>query len=224
MSPAVKIAELRFSYPRSGFSLAVDELAVNAGEKVALVGPSGSGKTTLLHLVAGILVPDAGHVFCGEVRISSLSDAARRDLRLRSMGLVFQDFELLEYLNVWDNILLPFRISSSLKLDAATVDRAKQLAHSVGLHDRLQQYVGRLAQGERQRVAVCRALLNQPSLLLADEPTGNLDPANKERVLGILFDYAQQTGAALLTVTHDHQLLHRFERVIDFARFCRTPS
>jgi putative ABC transport system ATP-binding protein len=126
---------------------------------------------------------------------------------------------LLEYLDVLDNVLLPYRINNSLKLDAAVRQRAVDLLESVGIGDMLDRYPDQLSQGERQRVAVCRALLVNPPLLLADEPTGNLDPANKGRVLDILIDYAAENDATLVTVTHDSNLLSRFERVIDFNDF-----
>jgi putative ABC transport system ATP-binding protein len=135
------------------------------------------------------------------------------------MGLVFQEFALLEHLNVLDNVLLPYRITPALRLDAPARRRAGQLIERVGLERQAGRLVTRLSQGERQRVAVCRALVTEPILLLADEPTGNLDPANKFRVLDILRAYAEERDATLLTVTHDHDLLGRFARVIDFKSF-----
>ena len=140
-------------------------------------------------------------------------------MEVAHVGLVFQEFELLEYLDVLDNVLLPYRVNSSLRLTAGVRQRARELLGSVGIGDMLDRYPDQLSQGERQRVAVCRALLVSPRLLLADEPTGNLDPANKGRVLDILLDYAAGNGATLVTVTHDSDLLSRFERVIDFREF-----
>ena len=215
----VDVTDLRFRYPEGDFELRIPRLAVGGGERVAVVGPSGSGKTTLLHLIAGIARPDAGSVWtCGR-QLTALDDAARREFRIRNVGLVFQEFELLDYLSVLDNVLLPYRINPSLRLDADVRERARALAARVGIADKLSRLATRLSQGERQRVAVCRALIAEPALLLADEPTGNLDPANKDRVLDILEDYAAETGATLLTVTHDHDLLPRFGRVIDFKTF-----
>ena len=201
------------------FALYVPDLAVEIGEKVAIIGPSGSGKTTLLNLIAGIRTPQAGNVVTQGTEIGSLDDAARRDFRIRHIGLVFQEFELLEYLSVLDNILLPYRINRSLKLTKQVRQRAAELAEEVGIVGHLGRFVTRLSQGERQRVSVCRALLAQPPLILADEPTGNLDPTNKGRVLDILFDYVDRNDATLITVTHDHDLLPRFERVVDFKQF-----
>jgi ABC-type lipoprotein export system ATPase subunit len=222
-SSMIRVSELVFRYRGSDFRLHVPDLEVARGSTVALVGASGSGKTTLLHLLAGILVPDSGKIETNGVEITRLDDAARRRFRIRGVGLVFQEFELLEYLNVLDNILLAYRIHPALRLDASVRERAAALARRVGIGDKLGRYVGRLSQGERQRVAVCRALLPEPSLLLADEPTGNLDPANREQVLDILFDYVRASGATLAAVTHDREILDRFERVIDFRRFHALP-
>ncbi len=215
----IEISNLRFRYPEGEFALDVPELVVERGERVAVIGPSGSGKTTLLHLVAGIRTPQAGRVVAREVEVSALDEAGRRDFRIRYLGLIFQEFELLEYLTVLDNILLPYRIAPILRLGRDVRERAAALACAVGIGDKLRRYPDRLSHGERQRVAVCRALLTQPDLLLADEPTGNLDPANKGKVLEILLDYAEAHGATLVTVTHDHDLLPSFARVIDFKDF-----
>ncbi len=215
----VKIDQLAFRYREGGFALRIGELEVEPGSTVAFVGPSGTGKTTLLHLIAGITLPQAGRIVVGDAEVSGMSSSARREFRIRNIGLVFQELELLEYLSVLDNMLLPYRISPALRLEPKVRDRAVALAGQVGIADKLRRFAPRLSQGEKQRVAVCRALLPQPRLLLADEPTGNLDPANKGRVLDILFAYARETGATLVTVTHDHDLLQRFDRVIDFRDF-----
>ena len=129
--------------------------------------------------------------------------------------MVFQEFELLEYLTVLDNIILPYRINGSLKLDRSVRTRAVNLAKQVGLGDKTHRLSMRLSHGEKQRVAVCRALVAEPVLLLADEPTGNLDPNNTQRVLDILLDAADATGATVVTVTHDHDLLPKFDRQLD---------
>ena len=215
----ISITDLKFHYGEGEFRLRVPELTVERGSTVAVIGPSGTGKTTLLNLIAGVMVPRSGRILTNSVEVSRLGDAARRDFRIQNIGLVFQEFELLSYLNVIDNILLTYRISGALALDASVRARARELAERVGIHDKLGRYVSRLSQGERQRVAVCRALLPAPALILADEPTGNLDPSNKSRVLDILFDYVGTNGTTLVTVTHDHDLLPRFGRVIEFNDF-----
>jgi putative ABC transport system ATP-binding protein len=155
----ITIHNLAFHYAGSDFRLQISEFSVDKGAKVALTGPSGSGKTTLLSLMAGILFPSSGRVMTNGVEVTSLSESARRDFRIRSIGLVFQEFELLEHLHVLDNILLPSRISGALRLDHGMRDRAVSLARGLGIGDKLRRYVRRLSQGERQRVAVCRALL-----------------------------------------------------------------
>jgi len=218
------VESLGFAYREGEFRLQIPQFAVAAGEKVAVIGPSGSGKTTLLNLVAGIFVPEQGTVRVGDVPVNSLGDAGRRDFRISNIGFVFQDFELLDYLSVLDNILHPYRITRALKLSREVHQRARALAEQMGIADKLQRYPQELSQGERQRAAICRALLPRPQLILADEATGNLDPENKERILDLLFESVDQHGATLLAVTHDHDLLPRFDRVVDFHDFRQGHS
>lgn len=215
----IEIEQLRFRYPRSDFLLELESLSIKAGEKVAIVGPSGSGKTTLLNLIAGIAQCDSGKVTVGEKHVETMSDAQRRDFRIANVGLVFQQFELVEYLNVRDNILLPFAINQSLKLDNTIRSTANELAVAVGLGDKLKRRPAQLSQGEQQRVAICRALIIDPKLVLADEPTGNLDPKNKRLILDLIFQQAEQRGQTLIVVTHDVGILEGFDRVIDFEEF-----
>ena len=215
----IEIEGLSFRYPGGSFVLDIPGFRVASGEKLAVIGPSGSGKTTLLNLIAGIATPDQGSVQVGGTQVSGLDDRRRRDFRIRHLGLVFQDFELLDYLNVLDNILHPYRITRALRLDTGVRGRAIELAGRMGIEDKLKRHANDLSQGEKQRVAICRALLPGPSLLLADEATGNLDPDNKALILDLLFDSVDAHGATLLAVTHDHELLPRFDRVVDFATF-----
>ncbi len=218
-APVIRVTDLQFRYGEGDFRLQIPNLKLGKGSSVAFIGPSGSGKTTLLHLLAGIVLPGAGRIESNGVEVTSLSDAERRDFRIRHVGLVFQEFELLEYLSVLDNILLPYRINPAIRLAPSVRERAEKLAEDVGIRDKLHRYPRKLSQGERQRVAVCRAVLPEPVLLFADEPTGNLDPVNAARVLDILFGLAERSGSTLVTVTHDHELLPRFERVVDFKEF-----
>ncbi len=220
----IRIQQLDFRYREGGFRLQVPELAIDAGARVAVIGPSGSGKTTLLHLLVGILVPASGRVRVGDVEVCALDDAARRDFRIQNVGLVFQEFELLSYLTVLDNILLPYRIHHVLHLDEDVKARARTLAAEVGIADKLKRHPKRLSQGERQRVAVCRALVTSPRLILADEPTGNLDPGTTERVVDILLEQAERSGATLVTATHNHVLLPRFDDVVDLAELGATSA
>jgi len=211
----IRVSGLEFCYPgEDSFAMTVPDLIVPAGECVAIVGPSGSGKTTLLSLMAGTLIPLAGDIRIEETTINQLADTERRKFRIQEIGQVFQAFELLEYLSVRENVLLAAVIDSAVS--EQTRDRATALLRSVGLGDKLNAKPARLSHGERQRVAVCRAMLNRPRVLLADEPTGNLDQANKQNVVELLIKQARELGSTLLMVTHDHSLLGSFERVIDF--------
>ena len=215
----IKIQQLEFHYRQGEFNLNIPEFQISGSEKVAVIGPSGSGKTTLLNLIAGIITPVQGAVKVDDIKVSELNDAARRDFRITSIGFVFQDFELLDYLNVLDNILHPYRITSALTLDKQVHSRATELAEEMGIGDKLKRKANDLSQGEKQRAAICRALLPQPKLLLADEATGNLDPDNKTLILDLLFRSVAEHDTTLLAVTHDYELLKRFDRIIDFKDF-----
>ncbi len=217
----VQLSHIDFRYPGSDFQLKIDTLVFDACSRTAIIGPSGFGKTTMLNLLAGILLPDSGTVQVQDTMVHKLSEKERRNFRAQRIGFVFQDFRLINYLNVLDNILLPFRINRVLKLRNETGDMAFELAQQLGIADKLRKYPSKLSHGERQRVAICRALLTKPTILLADEPTGNLDPENKANILKILFDYVDSHRATLITVTHDHQMLGGFDRTIDFANFQR---
>lgn len=215
----IQVVDLEFEYPGRTFRLRVPTLDVARGKTVAVIGPSGSGKTTLLNLLAGIFLPSSGRISNAGVDVSRLRPAERREYRIKQVGLVFQEFELLEHLPVLDNILLPCRLTSSLSVNDGLRGRARELAEEMGIGEKLNRYVRQLSQGERQRVALCRALLLEPPLLLCDEPTGNLDPENKQHVLDVLFEHVQSHGTTMLAVTHDHDLLPRFDETIDFKHF-----
>jgi putative ABC transport system ATP-binding protein len=215
----IKIENLEFHYDAGDFRLLIPELTVPQAEKTAFIGPSGSGKTTLLNLVAGIFLPQKGMVTVDSFTVSKLNDSTRRNFRIKNIGFVFQDFELIDYLNVLDNILHPYRITNALTLDIDVRTRAVQLAEEMGIADKLKRHPNDLSQGEKQRAAICRSLLPSPKIVLADEATGNLDPANKTKILDLLFRNVEAHGATLLAVTHDHELLSRFDRVIDFQDF-----
>ena len=211
----IQIKQLQFGYRVGAFRLAVESLHIAARERVALIGPSGCGKTTLLNLLAGILVPAKGEIDVDGTCISGLNQEDRQDFRALHMGLVFQEFELLEYLTVLDNVLLPFRLNPILQLTKAVQECALTLCDKVGLGDKTKRYPAHLSQGERQRVAVCRALVTQPMVIFGDEPTGNLDPVNRDIVMDILSEYSESSRAPLVIVTHDHELLDRFDRTMD---------
>ncbi len=215
----LRLTDIRFRYDDTGFALRVPDFHVPKGEAVALVGPSGSGKTTLLHLAAGIRQPDRGNIRVEGVEVTSLAESERRAFRVGQIGLIFQEFELLEYLSIRDNVLLPYHVHKSMKLGPEVRDRAEALAHGLGIADKLDRLPQSLSQGERQRAAVCRALVTAPPLLLADEPTGSLDPSNKDRVMDALLRIVSESGTTVLAVTHDHDLLPRFGRVLDVETF-----
>ena len=215
----INISDLKFHYPSGEFQLRIPQFNVERSEKVAVIGPSGSGKTTLLNLISGILLPERGNMRVAEIDVQTLKDDERRDFRIEAIGFVFQDFELLDYLNVLDNILHPYRITNTLLLDGAVRDRAAHLAAEMGIGDKLKRMANDLSQGEKQRAAICRALLPLPRLVLADEATGNLDPVNKSKILDLLFRSVESHDATLLAVTHDHELLPRFDRIVNFEDF-----
>ncbi len=212
----ITLKNISFQYQNSDFHLEFSELAFQSGSKTAVIGPSGFGKTTLLNLISGIYTPQKGSVAVNGKIVNRMSDSERRTFRLTNIGFIFQDFKLLDYLRVVDNILLSFRINKAMTLNKSIRMRAEEIASLLGIEDKLNKYPNKLSQGERQRVAICRALLNDPSIILADEPTGNLDPENKHKIMHILFDYVKDRGSSLITVTHDHELLQGFDHIVDF--------
>lgn len=210
----IELTDITFAYESGGFTLTAEALLIAQGEKVAVVGPSGSGKTTLLHLIAGILVPMQGKVQVDGQAVSSLNDKARRRMRLSRMGLVFQGIELIDYLSARENVLLPYRLDSGIALDDKVKQRAESLLQRVGLSEVAGRAVSGLSQGERQRVGICRALITEPGLILADEPTASLDEASSASAVDLLMQLVEDTGSTLVMLTHDKSLLPRFDRVV----------
>lgn len=215
----INCTNIAFEYPNNTFGLKVPSIEVNPGETVAIVGPSGCGKTTLIQLLAGILIPNKGSIIVNNMEITDLGARDIQDFRIATIGLMFQEFELLNYLTVLDNIILPYRLNPILTLEPSIQKKALELAIAVGLEDRLNRYPKKLSQGERQRVGVCRALISNPKVLLCDEPTANLDPDNRNNILDILFSYAKENNTALVMVTHDQEIWNRFDRIIDCRNF-----
>jgi putative ABC transport system ATP-binding protein len=217
----VRIESLAFRHAAGakegpGFQLALRELDLPAGDSLVCIGPSGCGKSTLLQLLAGILVPESGRVLLGDVDLTQRSEAQRRDYRISNIGLVFQEFELLEHLTVAENALLPYFVNRNLRRDDAAEQTLRELAERLGVIAHLPRKPHKLSQGERQRVALCRALVTRPRLLLADEPTGNLDPDNTGNVMDLLLEEVRRRGTTLVMVTHDHDLVPKFDHVLDF--------
>ena len=208
MTVAVELAGLELAYSRGDFRLRVPSLSLGPGERAALVGPSGSGKTTLLHLISGCLRPDAGSVTVGGRSHAERGDAELRRWRSTEVGLVFQDLELLPYLDGLENVLLPLRLAGRPIGDAER-GRARSLARDFGIEAPLGRKPARLSGGERQRLALARALVGRPALLLLDEPTGHLDRANARQAFDRLWAAADALGATVLVVTHDPELAAR---------------
>ena len=182
--------------------------AVGTGDTVAIVGPSGSGKTTLLGLLAGLDRPTAGEVWLGDTALSALSEDQRAALRRRWLGFVFQSFQLLPALTALENVMLPLELAGAT--DAAA--RARGWLARVGLAARLSHYPKQLSGGEQQRVAIARAFSGEPRVLMADEPTGNLDEATGLEVAEVMFRLNRERGTTLVLVTHDAQLASRCGR------------
>jgi ABC-type lipoprotein export system ATPase subunit len=185
-------------------------LEVALGEFVSIVGPSGSGKSTLLHLAGGLDRPDSGSVWVDGQDVASLSPSGLARLRRRQVGFVFQFFHLIPNLTVAENVALPVLLDGGRSAD----DRVMALIERVGLADRAKHLPGELSGGEMQRVAIARALVNQPRLILADEPTGNLDRATGAEILAVLEAQVAEAGAALLMVTHDNNAAGRADRTL----------
>ncbi len=213
---SIEIRDLAYAPPNSAAGLHLPELTLADGEALAVIGPSGSGKTTFLNLLSGLLRPDSGTVRANGTPVEGMSRRAAQTFRARSVGYIFQDFGLLEYLNARDNILHPFRIVPGRRVTQEARSRVEALAETLGIANRLTHRPAQLSHGEKQRVAICRAVVTDPALLLADEPTGNLDPETAERIMDHLFAERARLGATLVMVTHDHGLLGRFDHVIDF--------
>ncbi|CAA7613952.1 outer membrane-specific lipoprotein transporter subunit; ATP-binding component of ABC superfamily [Magnetospirillum sp. LM-5] len=191
------------------------DLAVKPGEIVALVGPSGAGKSTLLHIAGLLERPDEGEVWLGGEACGKLSDGKRTTLRRSHLGFVYQYHHLLPEFSAVENVILPQMIAGTAR--SAAKDRALDLLGRMGLAARAEHRPGQLSGGEQQRVAICRALANAPKVLLADEPTGNLDPHTSESVFGELLKLVRSTGVAALIATHNPELAGRMDRVVRLA-------
>ena len=189
-------------------------------EQVVLVGTSGGGKTTLLNVISGISAPDSGRVLIDGTDITALPEPSRDRFRAQKIGFVFQTFNLLQAFSALENVLLGMSFSGR----GGDRGRARQLLELVGLGQRLKHRPAQLSVGEQQRVAVARALANSPSLLLADEPTANVDLANQENILKLIRDACRDEGVSLLLVTHSRDVAAQFDRVEDLAGFNRVGA
>lgn len=215
-NPLLDLRDIRKTYPAaSGPVIVLDgvSLSLEAGQTLALTGESGSGKSTLLHLSGGLDRPDSGEVLLDGQDIGTLDDAARANVRRLRIGLIFQQFNLVPSLSVGANIALQARLAG--RHDA---EFAADLAQRLGLADMLTRYPEQLSGGQQQRVAIARALASRPALILADEPTGNLDEETGDAVLSLLLGLVEETGAGLLMVTHSPRLADRLGHRIHLSR------
>jgi lipoprotein-releasing system ATP-binding protein len=188
------------------------ELAVRPAERVAIIGSSGSGKTTLLQIMGGLDEPTAGSVLVHGSPMHGTSEARKGELRNRYIGFIYQFHHLLPEFTAEENVAMPLLIRRETKADA--LGKARALLDRVGLGERLTHKPGELSGGERQRAAVARALITRPQLVLADEPTGNLDAGNGEHVLGLMLELNREMQTSLVIVTHDHGIAARMDRVV----------
>jgi ABC-type lipoprotein export system ATPase subunit len=214
--PLLEISQLRKGFRAPDGSdhevVRVDSFSLSASTQVALSGPSGTGKTTFLHLIAGILAPDSGTIRLDGVDMASLSEADRDRLRAQSIGYIFQTFNLLQGFTCLENVLMGMTFGPG-----ADRGRAEELLRRVGLGDRLNHFPRQLSTGQQQRVAVARALANRPKLVLADEPTGNLDGTNSALALQLIREACIENKAALLLVSHDPAVLGSFDHIQNLA-------
>ena len=215
MPPLIRLEHVSKSYQEGTVTRAVlrdTSVTIEAGQLVAIRGRSGSGKSTLLNLVAGLDVPTTGDVFVEEACLNRLTARDRTVFRRDRLGFVFQFFNLIPTLTVVENVQLPAELAGASR--GAAANRARSLLDEVGLADRASQFPDRLSGGEQQRVAIARALIQDPRLVLADEPTGNLDDANGQLVLDLLDRVTRKAGKTLVLVTHSREVAARADRVL----------
>ncbi len=208
MSTSVQMNNIHLSYPTESGTVAVlnnASLTIPPGETLAITGPSGSGKTSLLLLLSGLERPDEGEILVGSQRLGDMDSNALADWRSEHLGIIFQSFHLLPGLSALGNVSLPLEIAGQPQAR----ERSTAMLEAVGLGHRLQHYPTQLSGGEQQRVAIARALVHQPSLLLGDEPTGNLDQKTGEKILTLLFDLHKESRSTLVLVTHDERVAER---------------
>ena len=209
----VELNDIGMQYPMAGSMVNVLQalnLSVGDRERVAIVGPSGSGKSTLLLVLTGLEQPSQGTVVIAGQSLSDMSSDQRADLRRQHIGIVFQSFHLIPSLTARENVALPLEISGL----PDSRQRAARMLDSVGLGQRMDHYPAQLSGGEQQRVAIARALVHKPTLLVADEPTGNLDEATGEAIMQLLFGLNDELGTTMLLVTHDVSLAARCDRLL----------
>ena len=213
MSSIVELKNLSKSYALASTEVSVLrqlDLSVQQQERVAIIGPSGSGKTTLLLILTGLDTATEGHISIGGESLLGMSGDDRADLRRERIGIVFQSFHLIPSLTARENVALPLEIAGL----SNSRQRVMNMLEKVGLSDRHNHYPSQLSGGEQQRVAIARALIHEPELIVADEPTGNLDEQTGDLIMQLLFDLNRDSGTTLLLVTHDTELAARCDRTL----------
>jgi len=210
---SVENLHLSFRSPngKSHSVVQVPAFSMEHNQQIAIKGPSGSGKTTFLHMLAGVLTPDSGQILIDGQSLGAMNESDRDQLRSGTIGYIFQSFNLLNGFSCMENLLLAMSLNGS-----SNFDRARSLLDKVGLGDRKDHLPGQLSIGQQQRVAIARALINRPKLVLADEPTGNLDPSNTDRSLELLCSLCKEWESALILVSHDPRVIGKFEHQIDW--------
>jgi len=221
--PIITAENLIFRYPGSQVKLEFPKLEVVVGTHCVITGPSGCGKTTWLRLLSGIESVQTGEITIKGRRLSELSNKAIRTFRNQNFGFIFQDFRLVEYLSLRDNILLGVTLGSKRDRTPA-IARLDELARRVGIADLLPRRVIKLSRGEMQRVAVCRALIHNPAVIFADEPTANLDPKNRDIIWELISSEARANGATVLAVSHDADSIDRFDKVVELDSLMETAA
>ena len=227
-SPLIEIKNLKFSYsPTSPTTLYIPEFEVSSGEEVYIYGPSGTGKTTFLEILAGVLTPQEGEVNILGKNLTQMSARERDKFRAEHLGYVFQSFNLIPYLSVFENIELPLKLSKERRAKLDSFDYAlaiRGLCGSLGISDLLDKNVSRLSVGQQQRVAVARAMIGKPDIILADEPTSALDSDHREKFLKILFELAEFYGTTVLFVSHDRSIENLFSRAVSLGSINKVVS
>ncbi len=198
--------------------LDIAELDIAQGEQVVLRGESGGGKTTLLHIISGIVTADSGSIRLDGTELTEFSESRRDRIRADKMGYVFQTFNLLPAFTALENV----RLGMTFARKKLTAERGKELLKKVGLSDRMHYLPSQLSVGQQQRVAVARALANKPRLLLADEPTANVDPSNQKRIIDLIKEVCREESVAILLVTHSDEIANQFERVVRLEQINRA--
>ena len=222
-NPAIEFSNVSLSYNQSTNPVKVLKnisFLIKEDEIVSIVGPSGSGKTSIIMLTAGLEKISKGTINLHNRVINNLSENELASIRRQNIGIVFQSFYLIPSLSSLENVLLALEANHKYGLE----DYAKNLLEEFGLSDRLHHLPGELSGGEQQRVAIARALINKPSIILADEPTGNLDEMNSENVIKLLFDYSKKNKASLVLVTHDNEIAKQCDHIIELKGGCTVLS